>query len=96
MKSIKRVGVGSVALYVGTAGAVVGVLIGVTITLLMSMWGWTSPVASGWEILFRGTFWTVLVWPAWLFVTGYIAGAVWGWIYNVAADIMGGIKIDLE
>ncbi len=93
---IKRIGILQAAIYSASASFVVGLAIGVIITLSAAIWGWTTPEESGWALLVKGGFLTILFWPAYLAVIGFFSGLIFPVIYNVASSLSGGIEIELD
>lgn len=100
---IRRVGVLSVAKISAIIAAVVGLLIGIAIFLASlagapmsapdSMAG-TNDAGMAW-VSGMGAL-AIVVFPIMYGILGFVGGAIQGWIYNVAAKFVGGIRIETE
>lgn len=101
--TIRRVGVFSVAKMQGLLMFVIGLIIGVLYGLFFMIFGaaiaalapnadqaigGVGPIVGGLVIM--------VVVPIMYGIMGFIGGAIGALIYNIAAGIVGGIKIDLE
>ena len=93
---IKRIGVLQAAVYSASASLVVGLAIGIVITLAAAIWGWTTPDESGWLLLIKGGFLTIIIWPAYLAAVGFFSGLIFPVIYNAASSLSGGIEVELD
>jgi len=100
MKTIKRVDIGSFALY----GAVVAAFWTFVFGLVYWILGWLFG-AQSWFVDMNLGNWTVftlttllqVVWRALInAIPGAIAGLMIAVVYNIVAGMMGGIKLDLE
>jgi hypothetical protein len=102
--TIRRVGVLSLAKMQGLLMFVMGLIIGVIYGLFFMLLGATmSSLAGRGEGQAMGGISTVMVGlimmiaiPIFYGIIGFIGGAIGGFVYNVAAGIVGGIKLDLE
>jgi len=100
MVEIRRVGVVSLALMMGLISGAYGLLIGLIFACFMVV-GFAGMAATfedltgfGGGILFGALY--VICIPILNFVVGFIAGAIAGLLYNFAAGIGGGIKVELS
>ncbi len=95
---VRRVGVLSVARIFGIVSAVFGLLGGVLMTLVFSTGA--LPEAAQQD---PGMAWiagmgalAIVALPILYGIAGFIGGAIYAWIYNLAARFVGGIEIDLR
>lgn len=96
MQRIKKVDVGSLALFIGTANGFVGFVIGVVITIAATVAGTVTPNVSGLAVFFRSSLLTLIIWPAVLFVGGLVTGLIYGLVFDIVARWTGGIGVELE
>ncbi|HZE72554.1 MAG TPA: hypothetical protein VE135_23845 [Pyrinomonadaceae bacterium] len=101
--TIRRVGVFSVAKMYSIVMFVLGLIIGVIYGLFFMIFGAAmSAMAPRGEGAFGGVGSIVMglvfmiAFPIFYAVIGFIAGAIGAFIYNLAAGVVGGIKLDLE
>lgn len=87
MKVLKRVGVLSAAKILGLLSAIVGLLIGGVYVLVGLAVGGIFP----WPL------WAdLIIWPIGYALLGFVFGAIYAALYNLAAYWVGGIEIELE
>lgn len=86
MRTIKSIGIGSLAVMLGTLYGVLG-LIGAVGFLCFAL---VSGEQMGPEALFA------LAIPVIYAIAGFIGGALVAFLYNVLAGFVGGIKIELD
>lgn len=96
---LKRVGVLSSARISGATGAGLGLIIGVIYGLIVMVAGvailsQSKSAGAGFTIL-GGLFAIVLI-PIFYGILAFIAGALYAFIYNVAAGFVGGLELELE
>ena len=87
MKILKRVGVLSVAKILGLLSAFVGLVVGVIYVLIGLAIGPFLPWPP-WADL--------IIWPIGYAVLGFVFGAIYAALYNLGADWVGGIEIELD
>lgn len=99
---IRRVGVLSVAKISAIIAAVIGLLIGILI-FLASLAGPMSSPDSMAGSNDAGMAWmsglgalAIVVFPIMYGVVGFIGGAIQGFVYNIAAKFVGGVRIETE
>ncbi|UNK49385.1 hypothetical protein MNR01_16950 [Lysobacter sp. S4-A87] len=93
---ITRVGVLSVAKIFAIISAVFGLIAGVLMFLSFSVGGMSEVAQAD-----PGMAWiagmgalAIVILPIFYGVLGFIAGALYAWVYNVAARFVGGIEIE--
>ena len=99
---IRRVGVMSMAKLMGVLYGGLGLLIG-AVFALFSVLGGGALLASGAQegalgggmMMGMGVA-MVVVAPVFYGLTGFLAGALTGWLYNLAAGWVGGVEVDLQ
>lgn len=92
MKTIKKLGVMSVAKLQAAIGAVLGIFIG----LIFAIIG-TATKLTGQPAPFAGLgFFAIIVFPIIYGIGGFVFGAIGAWLYNIFAKWFGGIEIELE
>jgi hypothetical protein len=101
--TIRRVGVFSLAKIQALLMTVFGLIIGVIYGLIFMVLGATMSSLAPRDSQAMGGAGSVVIglvimvaFPIFYGVIGFIAGAIGGLIYNAAAGIVGGIKLDLE
>jgi len=102
--TVRRVGVLSLAKMQGLLMFVMGLIIGVIYGLIIMLFGAAmSSLASRGEGQAMGGISTIgagliimIALPVFYGIIGFIGGAIGGFIYNIAAGIVGGIQLDLE
>ena len=102
--TVRRVGVLSLAKIQGLIMFVIGLIIGVIYGLIIILLGATmSSLAPRSESQAMGGISSVVVGllimigaPIFYGILGFIGGAIASFVYNIAAGIVGGIKLDLE
>ena len=100
---VRRVGVFSLAKMQGLIMFVVGLIIGVIYGLAFMALGATmsslgprdSAAMGGISSIVIGLILMIAI-PIFYGIIGFIGGAIGGFVYNIAAGIVGGIKLDLE
>src|SRR5450432_1202920 len=101
---IRRVGVFSVAKMYGLLtffiGLIIGILYGLFFILIGASMSNFGPRGEGQAIAGLGPVVIGLIFmvafPVFYGIIGFITGAIGAFIYNIAAGIVGGIKLDLE
>ena len=102
---VRRVGILSVAKIEGLLMFVIGLIIGVIYGLIFIIFGATIMAAmaqrSGAEALsglgpIVGGVIIMIVFPIFYGIMGFIVGAIGALIYNLAASVVGGIRLELE
>jgi hypothetical protein len=99
---VKRVGVLSMAKLMGVLYGGIGLLIGALFALFSMVGGGAMLAGGGEEGALGGGMMMgmgvamVVVAPVFYGLTGFLAGALTGWLYNVAARFVGGIEIDVQ
>jgi hypothetical protein len=100
MKTIKSVNVGSFALYGAVLAALWAFVLGVYYWLLGWLFGaqsWYIDMNLGnWTVYTMTTFGLIFLKAFIAGAGGALAGAITGWIYNIVAGMMGGLKLNLE
>lgn len=98
---IRRVGVLSVAKISAIIAAVAGLLIGIVIALA-SLGGAPTPDSmagsndAGMAWLSGMGALAIIAFPVMYAIVGFIGGAIQGWVYNIAAKFVGGVRIETE
>jgi hypothetical protein len=101
---VRRVGVFSLAKIQALLGFVIGLIIGVIYGLIIMIFGATilamssrgqDTAAGGVSTVVMGLVVMISV-PIFYTVLGFIGGAIVGLVYNLAAGIVGGVKLELE
>ena len=102
--TVRRVGVLSLAKMQGLLMFVMGLIIGVIYGLFFMLFGAAmsslaprgeSQAMGGVSSIVIGLILMIAV-PIFYGIIGFVGGAIGGFIYNIAAGIVGGIKLDLE
>ncbi len=100
--TVRKVGIGSLAKILGFLYAAIGVIAGAVISLA-SLAGAAFGQAAGGEegaaaavigLVFGVG--AIIVLPIFYGVMGLVGGLIMGAVYNIAAGVVGGIKIDLD
>ncbi len=91
-KVIKRFNVVSVGKIYGMLGVIMGVIVGI-IFLLFSLIGF--PLEEAGSSILLGLF-SLVLYPIFFGIGGFINGVIIAFLYNVAANWIGGVKVDLE
>ena len=93
---IRRIGPMSIARLSGMLYAVMGLVLGGIISLIALAGGFASD-AEGAEafgpLIGVGA---VLVLPICYGLLGFVATLIAAWLYNVAADVVGGVEVDIS
>jgi hypothetical protein len=104
---VRRVGVFSIAKIQGLLmfiiGLIIGVLYGLTVmifgaAIVASMQrggGSANPALGGVSTIVAGLV-IMIAFPIFYGIMGFIGGAIGGLVYNIAAGVVGGIKLELE
>ena len=97
--TIKRVGVFSVAKISGITGAGLGLILGliyglVLMTVGAAMMSQNEGPGAGFGII--GGLMAIVLMPIFYGVIGFVFGALYALIYNVASGFVGGIELQLE
>lgn len=90
---IKRIDPVSVAKITGIIAAVFGLIAGI---LFFAFGSWFGAHGSGMALGMMGGFMGIVVLPLAYGVFGFLGGLIHGFVYNVAAGFVGGIRIDTE
>src|SRR3954464_10651686 len=100
---VRRIGVFSLAKIQALLMFVMGIIIGVIYGLIFMLFGAAmSSVAGGSDLVIGGVSSIVVGLlmmigiPIFYGVLGFIVGTISGFIYNIAAGVVGGIKLELE
>ena len=96
MKKIVKIGTMSLAKILGGIYAVMGFVFGAIISLFFVLGG---AVFSGQDGSSAGLFFgvgSIIILPIMYGLLGFIFGLFVGWLYNVIAKHVGGLKIELE
>jgi hypothetical protein len=102
--TIRRVGVFSLAKMYALLLFVMGLIIGVIYGLIIMLFGAAmsslaprgeGPAMGGIGTIVFGLIMMIAV-PVFYGIIGFIFGAIGGFVYNIAAGIVGGIELDLE
>ena len=98
MSEIKRFGVGSVAKILGMIYAVIGFIIGALFTLITILGLFAASGDAVTYSFFGGIFGlaAIVFFPIFYGIIGVIVGAITAIVYNFAAGMVGGIRIDLR
>jgi len=102
--TVRHVGVFSLAKMQGLLGFIIGLIIGVIYGLIVMLFGAAmSSLAPRGDAQAMGGISTIVVgliimiaFPVFYGILGFIGGAIGGFVYNIAAGIVGGIELDLE
>jgi hypothetical protein len=103
---VRRVGVFSIAKIQGllmfVIGLIIGVLYGLTVMIFgaaivasMQRGGSANPALGGVSTIVAGLV-IMIAFPIFYGIMGFVGGAIGGLIYNIAAGVVGGIKLELE
>jgi hypothetical protein len=94
--SVKHLGVLSVAKIGAAIGFIFGLIEGIIIGLVVAVVG-TAAIGGLHPFLGLGI-WGLVVFFAVIvgLIGGFIGGAIWAFVYNVAASAIGPIEVDLE
>ncbi len=88
MQELKRVGVGSSAKISGVLSAILGLIVGVVFALFALVIPETEGMWSWWPV-------HLVAWPIVYGLFGFILGALYAALYNVVAEWIGGIRVEL-
>ena len=94
MKIVKKIGVLSLAKIQGIIGAVMGILVGIMFAFMGMVNALLGTDGAGLGIVL--SFSMIILAPIMYGVMGFVSGAIVAWIYNVCADRIGGLEIDLK
>ena len=100
---VRRIGVLSLAKIQGLLMFVIGLIIGVIYGLFFMLFGAAmssmtrgdNPMMGGISSIVAGVVIMITV-PIFYGILGFVGGAISGFIYNIAAGVVGGIKLELE
>lgn len=92
MKTITRIAPGSLAKILGLAYALFGVLIGLIMAVIALVAGTEESGIMGILLGVAAPIFLALIYG----LMGWVGGYVTGWIYNLVAKRVGGIKIEVE
>ena len=93
---IKRFGIVSVAKIGAIIGLAFGLIEGFFIGLFIAAIGSAAPMLFPAFLGFGGLLATVIIVGIIGLIGGFIVGAVWAFIYNAAASLVGPIEVNLE
>ena len=99
---VRRIGVLSLAKMQGLIMFVLGLIIGVIYGLIIMLFGAAMSSLGGRDAAMGGIGTVVggllamIFIPIFYGILGFIGGAITGFVYNIAAGIVGGLKLDLE
>ena len=90
---IKRIDPMSVARITGIIAAVFGLIAGI---LFFVFGSWFGEHGGGLGMAMAGGFMGVILLPLMYGAFGFIGGLIHGFVYNIAASLVGGIRIETE
>ena len=99
---IRRVGVVSMAKLMGVLYGGIGLLVGAAFALFSIVGGGAMLAGGGEEGALGGGMMMgmgvamIVIAPVFYGITGFLAGALTGWLYNLAAGWVGGVEVDLQ
>jgi hypothetical protein len=93
---LKRVGPLSCAKVSGTLYAVLGLIIGACVSLLSLVGGMFSDAFRGAGIGALFGVGSIVLFPIFYGIIGFLAALIGAWIYNVVAGWVGGVEVDLQ
>ena len=99
---IRRVGVVSMAKLMGVLYGGIGLLVGAAFALFSIVGGGALLAGGGEEGALGGGMMMgmgvamIVIAPVFYGITGFLAGALTGWLYNLAAGWVGGIEVDIQ
>ena len=99
---IRRVGVMSMAKLMGVLYGGLGLLIGAAFALFSIVGGGAMLAGGGEEGALGGGMMMgmgvamIVIAPVFYGITGFLAGALTGWLYNLAAGWVGGVEVDIQ
>ena len=93
---IKRIGPVSCAKISGTLYAILGIVIGAMFSLIALVGGFASdtPEAAGFGGIIGVA--AIIIFPIFYGAIGFVGTLVAAWLYNVVADLVGGIEIEVQ
>lgn len=92
MKEVTKIQVMSLAKIQALVGLALGLLFGILVNITGSFMGMAQQMGMQGQ-----TGWQALIWlPAGYAISGFLMGLVVGWLYNLFAAKIGGIKIELR
>ena len=94
MNIVKKIGVLSLAKIQGIIGAVMGILVGIMFAFMGMVNALLGTEGAGLGVVL--SFSMIILAPIMYGVMGFVSGAIVAWIYNVCADRIGGLEIDLK
>jgi len=94
MQEIKKIDVFSFAKIYAIMGAVIGFIVGLLIAIFAGIFAGFAEVPTGLGIATGAT--AIVIVPVFYAVFGFIFGAIGAFLYNIVANWVGGIKIELE
>ncbi len=102
MMELKRVDVMSLARLYAALGALVGFIIGLIVTIISLAIGSVAPLIPEATMSSTPFFWgmmgalSIIVMPITYAVLGFVSGAVSAFLYNIVAERVGGVELDLQ
>ena len=99
---IRRVGVVSMAKLMGVLYGGIGLLVGAAFALFSIVGGGALLAGGGEEGALGGGMMMgmgvamIVIAPVFYGITGFLAGALTGWLYNLAAGWVGGVEVDIQ
>jgi hypothetical protein len=95
MAKIKKVNVLSLAKIQAVIGLILGIIAGIFFGLVASLLG-MSEGASGFLLGAGMGIFSLIAFPIFYGVAGFIGGAILAFLYNLVASKIGGLEIELE
>ena len=100
MKEIKRVDIMSCAKVSAALGAIVGFIAGLIVTIVslavgsMAAYIPDATATAPWLMGMMGAL-SIIVMPILYAITGFVSGAIMAFLYNIVAEKIGGVEIDI-
>ncbi len=91
-KEIKKIGVLSLAKIYAVITAIFGLIIGIIYAVV----GTAASVSGEAGVLAALGIGSIIVMPIVYGIIGFISGAIGAWLYNLVANWIGGIELDLK
>jgi hypothetical protein len=93
---INRIGPLSIAKLSGLLYAIFGLVFGGIFSLIAMAGGFASDTAGAAGIGAIMGVGAVIVFPIFYGLLGFVSTLVGAWLYNVAADVVGGVEVDIQ
>ena len=94
MVRLRSIGVFSCAKLFAVLQAVIGVLIGFVFLFIGIVGAAIAPGRQRFGMI--GIIVIAVLMPVFYAVLGFVMGAIWAFVYNLAADSMGGLELEFE